>query len=255
MWPWVLGKELDCVIHDYAFSGLSNDVIASSVVYGVERLLSNGVNANEILVGIMWSGVDRISFFKQSHTTEELKNSDKYNMWKENYSFIIKDDFPINKNIDPRFSSDCKDYSFGSYSVQNFSYDTPDALAWYQNLHDPLGARITTFEKIVWLQDYLKQKNVDYFMSTFMDSVLEPDKADLSNAATLYNEGDEIKIPHLEWLKSHIDFDYFLPIRSYHTFFAGQSEYKRHPDTQENEDLVHKVILPFLSTKYTNTNK
>jgi hypothetical protein len=246
-WTVELCKHLGTIRHDYANAGLSNDVIAPSVVYGVERLLNNGVDVNDILVGVMWSGVDRKSFFKRELTDPNLYNIHNYDSSKENYTFMIKEDYPITETIHPPHWL-IRDYSQGCYAVQNFCYDTREAKAWYQScLYDSFASRLKTLEKMIWIQSYLKEKNVDYFMSTFRNQVLELDQDDQDTADP--NAEESSVNPNFVWLNNLLDKDYFLPIRSYQDLLPAD-EQDRHPEEHDDVKLVADYILPFIEKMY-----
>lgn len=57
-WPLPLSESLDLPLVNYAKSSVSNQYIARTIIQGVEKLLQAYV-AEDILVGVMWTGIDR----------------------------------------------------------------------------------------------------------------------------------------------------------------------------------------------------
>lgn len=74
-WPKWLSNLLNSnVLYVCGQSSAGNDWIAMSTIYKVQKLLADGVKPNEILVAVMWSGIDRTSIFISDSETTEFKN-------------------------------------------------------------------------------------------------------------------------------------------------------------------------------------
>mgnify|MGYP003647814735 CR=1 FL=1 len=57
-WPLPLSESLNVPLVNYAKSSVGNQYIARTIVQGVERLLEE-LSAEDLLVGVMWTGIDR----------------------------------------------------------------------------------------------------------------------------------------------------------------------------------------------------
>jgi hypothetical protein len=58
-WPMVLAQRLDAQLYNRGQGSAGNDWICDSTIYQASTLLQEGIPASEILVVVMWSGIDR----------------------------------------------------------------------------------------------------------------------------------------------------------------------------------------------------
>jgi|688.fasta_scaffold326509_2 hypothetical protein len=220
-WSWAYKlKELN----EYDLLNVSmpcqgNNIIAQKVLYNVNEQLKTK-KSEEIIVGIMWSGIDRHNFFIDNNL--RLENVDG---WEENPTSIVEN----RKN----------------WVIINSHWNTPLAKMWYQNFHTYVGAMIETLRNILLVQLYLEKNNIKYFMTTYMDILNK------ENETTL-------KHPEVEYLFNMVNFEKFLPINGCHEWVKINCKDKGfnkpdfngyigiHPNDYGHEMFTKEIILPFL---------
>jgi hypothetical protein len=62
-WQHFLRDDLNFNLHSYGHTGVGNDHISTSTIYGISKLLEAGVDTSKIKVFVMWSSPVRHSFF------------------------------------------------------------------------------------------------------------------------------------------------------------------------------------------------
>lgn len=73
-WPHHLASNLDLQLHNMGEQSCGNGWISRSAIYQAHTLLESGISAEEILVAVMWSGIDRKGFFISREETTNYGN-------------------------------------------------------------------------------------------------------------------------------------------------------------------------------------
>lgn len=235
-WPLHVGAsygDIDC--NHVGLGCQGNGLIARKAVYAVHTALKNGVCPEEILVGIMWSGPDRHELYFKN-LTHQLENTDH---WIHNPTHVVEKD--------P-----------GGWLIMNHHWTEKTNKIYYSHLHDFDHQRILTLEKILWVQNYLKNLGVRYFMTNFMgDNYIDHPDYRLN--------------PNISWLEEQIDRSCWLPVDSMHTWtynYWNDDDYPIITATLENGDIItmpdfhpqpemHKrfvkeIVLPFIKEKFSD---
>jgi len=121
-WPTTVSKYFNFELINVGLSCQGNGLISKKVIYNVNELLKENSNS-DIIVGIMWSGIDRIDFYGDDI---KIINNDG---WIENPTSVTK--------------SNDKHWIIG-----NYHWKEPHSLTWYKNFHTVNGMIILTLENI-----------------------------------------------------------------------------------------------------------
>jgi len=219
-WPTFVCNELGYDLVNVGMASQGNGLIAKKIIYQLDKLLKTH-KAEDIIVGVMWSGIDRNDFY-----TDDSKTISNINGWIENPTNVIDG----RKN----------------WVITNYSWDIPHAKIWYENFHTSIGAMLTTIQNILMVQWYLERKNIQYFMSTYLDIFHS-------------NGADGLIIhPEIKYLYDMIDFNKFLPVDGCHEWVkdnynelgfngsVGNEHRGIHPTKFGHEKFSKEVIVPFL---------
>lgn len=243
-WPTWLKKYLkNYRLQNTAVGASDNTLIARKIIYNVNSFLENNYNPENIIVGIMWSGYDRKSFY----------SDDKFQMQKM-YGMDIKGLKTIsrtrNKNIsvNPHFEPHDRK---GVYLLSNANMitDYPYAKNYYKQYHNRTYSRIETYEQILRVQWFLKSHNIKYFMVPYTDNWLTHDK----------------KHSQLDYFTKMIDTDYWLPVSSEKGWIDKNSKFSNteydpirkiarepddhHPSSYQHKEFVDQVVVPWLNSR------
>ena len=219
-WPTFVCDKMDYNLINVGMASSGNGLIGKKVIYQVDKLLKTQ-QPGDIVVGVMWSGVDRHDFY-----TDDSTRLSNINGWIENPTNVVDN----RKN----------------WIITNYMWDIPQAKNWYQNLHTHVGAMIITIQNILMVQWYLERKGVKYFMSTYMDIFHSSGHKDL------------IVHPEVKYLFDMIDFSKFLPVSGCHEWvkenynefgFSGHVGYEHrgiHPTEFGHIKFAEEVVVPFI---------
>jgi hypothetical protein len=223
-WPGHLSKKLNYNLSNVAMPSQGNGIISRKVIYNVEKLLKNYKN-KDILVGVMWSGVDRFDYYSETN--------DSVYHWG---NFQIPDRRIKNPTniVDDLYN----------WRIMNHHWTNKESKIYYQTFHTTVSSMIFTIEHILRTQWYLERLGINYFMSTFMD---------------LFNDFDLINHPEILYLYKQIDFTKFLPVKGCYEWvkdnyrilgFNSPDENNyigTHPTSFGHEKFTDEVILPYLN--------
>jgi len=236
-WPLHLSSSYaDSSTNHTGLTSQGNGLIARKAMYAVQSALAAGIPAEEILVGIMWSGPDRHDMFLQ-HLPDQLSDEVKEK------DFMVVN--PTNFVVAP-----------GGWLIMNSHWNEIHSKRYYTYFHDEINQRINTYEKILWTQLYLKAHNINYFMTAYTDQVLD-------------RHGNN---PNISWLKDQVDWDQWLPVKSMHSWcynywtddaFADIEVLNpengktflfkdNHPTRDMHVKFTQEVILSFINNKFPN---
>ncbi len=213
-WPAHLARKLDGYEHvSKAMGSQGNGLISRGIIYQVSESLKSRPT-EDIVVGIMWSGPDRVDFYNPS-----VKFSSNLSGWMENPTGFVN--------------------PYKNWVILNHGWNTEHAKQYYANFHSYVGSLIYTLENILRTQWFLKMHNIKYFMSTYTSEVMPELVKNHPETQHLYNQ---------------IDFSKFLPVDGEYEWCKDQSGLDfptpgdNHPSSQQHLLFVEKVILPFVKT-------
>ena len=217
--------------YNYARSSMGNGLIARTAAYGVSKLLQEGVPAEDILVGVMWSGSTRFDFHLD-------------------YKPVLYQSDGLLKGHNPfHFIPDAT----GNWVIGNVNWKSPIVKKYNENFFSEESQSINTFEKILWLQDFLRQRNIKYFMSSYMDTWLD----DVTE--------------NTKWMSEEIDwstilcseFDYLYKNHEHQLAFRASDMLKYsdenwnsdwqpgwHPSADGHRIYTDEIIMPYLRNTY-----
>ena len=215
-WP----NHLSALLPDYQHvaTGLGsqgNGLISRRIIYAVTEALKTTA-AENILVGIMWSGPDRYDFFK-----ENVKFNSNIDTWVENPTGFVKD---ADKN----------------WVIVNHSWRNEFARQYYGTFHSIVGSVIYTYEHILRTQWFLKLHGIKYFMTAYTSEVM-------------YNWSKDH--PEVKYLRDQIDQDQFLPVPGewdwceYNSGIPFTTPNDGHPNKQQHRAFTEQIVIPFLQNK------
>lgn len=234
-WPLHLGESFGVDCNHLGLGSQGNGLIARKAIHAVHTALKDGYQPEEILVGIMWSGPDRHDLYFRK-LNYELENTD---LWIKNPTHVVEND--------P-----------GGWLIMNHHWTEKTNKIYYSQLHDFDHQRILTFEKILWVQNYLENLGIKYFMTRYMrDNYLDHPE---------YKSN-----PNIEWLEEQVNYSSWLPIQTMNdwtlshwtiddypmlniTLPHGQVVTTRdwHPSYDMHKKFVKDVILPFIKEKFSD---
>jgi hypothetical protein len=221
-WPGHLSKELNINLLNVGMSCQGNGLISKKLIHTVDEQLKIR-NPEDILVGVMWSGIDRHDIYIDEYY-EPFSNIDG---WWENPTNIIDG----RKN----------------WLILNQHWKTKISSLWYKNFHTVIGSMIYSIQDVLLVQWYLEKHNIKYFMTTYMD--------------IFHRSSDTINHPEVKYLFNMINFDTFIPIIGCYEWIKenhnddGFDKVKQtdpspfHPNSCGHNLFSTEVIIPHLKTK------
>ena len=217
-WPMWLQEGLPGNVqgHHLGLTGQGNGLISRKLIYQVSELLKT-VPAEELMVGVMWSGTDRHDFYTSNPPIID-KSAGGWKM--ENPTTVAKNG--------------------GTWVIVNQGTKFDCADDYYRVFHDNIGSLVYTLEHILRVQWFLKLHKVPYFMTTYWNNVI------------LHDLNTQ---PDLEHLYQQVDFDQFLPVNGEYQWckdYSGQpfKQGDHHPTSIQHELFVNRIVLPFVKEKY-----
>jgi len=226
-WNWHghLSKKLNLQSLNSGVVSQGNGLISRKIIHSVSENL-NKYKSDEIILGVMWSGIDR---------NELYKSNNKKVMW----------GWENTKNIDPRIMNPTSIVSgFNNWHIINHHWTNKESLIFYQNFHNHISSMVYTLEHILRTQHFLDKMGVNYFMTTYMD---------------IFNDLELLIHPEIEYLYQLIDFSKFLPVKGCHEWvkehYSNEGGFNApdndgyigiHPTSFGHEKFVEEVILPYI---------
>lgn len=287
-WPVFLDKSLNGTVadtEDHQGMGASgNESISRKVIYYVDKALKSH-KAEDLLIGIIWSGCDRHSLVlreskRQYDRTNLLPVCGEVPTYEDfnNKLAELNEPIPGAKTI-REVQLKIKQFYNNPYRIASdeFNHITLNShwsdyltVNYYENFVDHLSSLIKTCEQILRTEWFLKQRNVKYFMCAYdFDTFIYAGINDTHlysedcPALSLQVQGDQHTVPKdllnhpdVKYLYDMIDKDYWLPVDSLGEWCNHVSEFDfprkhdPHPGWEQHQDFVNKVILPFLLKKY-----
>jgi hypothetical protein len=197
-WPLHL-QELQCIryVAHTAHGAGGNDIISRKIISKVLEAIELGHKTEDMLVGVIWSGCDRMS-----HYSEELEKN--YHNFTQigmgnpaNVSDFIADlvnpqlpiidleNLPVKQDggrHDPGLGHPWQHHSnpFGirsynkpSYYLMNAHWNDKMTSHYFERFVNPRKALIETCEHILRTQWFLKSKGINYFFSEYENDVFK----------------------------------------------------------------------------------
>jgi hypothetical protein len=228
-WNWQghLARILNLDLINTGLPSQGNGLISRKLIHSLSEVI-NTYKSEEILVGVMWSGIDRHEFYNPKYN----KTID----WGSENS----------KNNDPRVKNPTEVVSTkNNWYILNHHWNNKESVNFYSNYHDHISSMVYTIEHILRVQMFLERNKIDYFMSSYLSI--------FSNEETINHE--EVK-----YLFDLIDFDKFLPVSGCHEWVKenygenggfndpDQNGYIGvHPTSFGHQKFTEEVIIPFLN--------
>ena len=233
-WALQLGKYLQNYGYKFinkALGSQGNGLISRSVLYQVTEELRTRA-AEDLLVGVMWSGADRYDYRVTNPEYQDFIMEKVNNGWMENPTGFIPD-------VDKR------------WIILNHHWANPDdkgklnkqADLYYRNFHDNVSSYIYSLEHMLRLQYFLKCNNIKYFFTIYQDHVFDP-----------YS----INHPEVNYLYKLLDKTQFLPVTSAYTWCVERRVDEKHwicphphnhPSSIHHKYFTEEVIIPWLENK------
>jgi hypothetical protein len=228
-WPEWLVDKLNGVdfysLSSSAMGSQGNGLISRGIIYDVSTKLKNGVDPKDILVGVQWSGSDRMDFLLDDDQIKQARldpskgvetrvpNPDSnWDGWMENPTGFIPGE--------PK-----------KWVISNLGWKL--AKDFYMKWHSPEFGLVMTLEHILRTQWFLERNNINYFMTTMNSKVMLPD--------------DD---PTTKHLYDQIDFTNFLPVAGMQEWAYGPAWANLHPSQKLHKKFAVKIIMPFLKERY-----
>ena len=211
-WPRYLTTALGAAHISCGLGSQGNGLISRKLMYQVHTALKSH-SADDILVGIMWSGTSRWECYKEYQQTFD-KNTDG---WQRNPTAVA-------------------DNSPGGWVIANYHWSHPVSTVYYKNYYDQIYSQILTLEHVLRVQWYLKQHNIKYFMSS-MNAMVFPEEL--------------LQDPECRHLTDMVDWSQFLPCagerewcvdNTTHSFLPNDD----HPTSEMHSEFVDRMIMPWL---------
>lgn len=222
-WPVHLTNYLNCKTNFQGRGASGNKIISSATIYSVIEALKT-YSADEILVGVMWSGSYRHAVYQS-----EIP----YDYHKVQYDKIYSANNPASI-----VGNDNANY----YKIMPYWNDELSKF-YYKYMFDQRGSLIETIEHILRVQWFLKLHNIKYFMTSHHD-------------LALYNVDNNH--PDVKYLWDEVDWNMFLPVRNEWDWLKQNVDsnldnrigtVNPHPTTEMNQRFTHEVIIPHLKNK------
>ena len=229
-WPYILKESHGFEVINCAEASQGNGLISRKLIYKLNQLESTFETKN-LLVGVMWSAIDRSERY--------IDNGDMY--------------------VGPPFLDYNPTYVLENYKWSGWRMISPqwteaeDCIQYYKIFNHPISSMIYTIENILRVQWYLEKKGINYFMS-FMQDIW---------GTTPVEKQDELLINNAEvrYLYNMIDHTKFLPVNGCQNWVL--ENYKRdgfnppdskgridlHPNLFGHQRFTEEVIIPHLKEK------
>jgi hypothetical protein len=219
-WPKYLKNILNVELNNTGESSQGNALISRKLIHAVESALKS-YNSNEIIVGIVWSTVERSERY--------IEKSDEFCG-------------PPYLNFNPTAIVD----GYPNWRILRHEWvNSMDSKIYYEIYSNLISSMVYTIEHILRVQWYLEKKSIAYFMSSITD-ILHPHL---------------LEHPEISYLYKQIDFSKFLPIKGEYEWVKenypengfnpplpdGYPDW--HPNQLGSMKFAEEVIFPFLLKK------
>lgn len=218
----------------------SNRLIKNRTYYRVNECISRGIKADDITVGIMWTGIDRTAFY--NHKDDKLEST----LYTKQIKHLRNFNFTSSKSF------------FWKPTVSVTSI-TPSDLNYYKYIYLESDHIARFLEDVIALQNFLTSKGIKYFMTTAWDldsfrndtwscGYRDMLPVDIFNKNYIKKLGSEY---NLDYIVDNIDLNRFLDIRGmweycYHINPNRDCKKDHHPTEDENKQFYNNIVKPFI---------
>jgi len=221
-WPSLLTRYFPKMVYKFpAHIGVGNGYISRTVLYNVSESLKN-FESNEILVGVVWSGISR----KEVYHTDKL---------------------PINVWVGhDGINNPCKIVKDYKWNLIHEAMDNDVSKSVYKYDNDVIHHTLSSYEHILRTQLYLDKHNINYFMGVALDNTI------MSGPDHYLNTHEEIKYTY-----DQINLDNFIPVSSMFDW-GKQNNYLQedgHLSIEGTKKFLKTQIVPYLISKGYILNK
>jgi hypothetical protein len=214
-WAYQTAKKCNFGIENVALASQGNGLISRKLLHKLENL-PYSYSSDELIVGVMWSGINRYERF--------IESGDEY----------IGPPY-LNYNPSWIITPDQRNWRIMSHEWVR----SEDCSIHYGTFNNIISSTVLTLEHILRVQWYLDICNIKYFMSTFMD---------------IFSDQEVMNHPEVKYLYEMVDFSKFLPIKGFfewnkeHHIKEGfdNLELDWHPNKFGHMKLTDDVIIPHL---------
>jgi hypothetical protein len=234
-WPKYLIKHLNVPTRDLINVGMAsqgNGLISKKLIYSVNKELEN-TDSKDLLVGVMWSGVDRVDFHSENNYSSENWGNNGHVSNIQNPTKVAKD----------------RKWYFINPGWDTLNDPHPLMESYYRYFHSDIGVLLSTIQSILLVQWYLKERGVKYFMTTYLDI--------FGGYPKELMESEEIK-----YMFNLIDHERFLPVSGCYEYLRDNfpegvpsGKGGNHPYESGHQYFTENIILPFLDETQSNTKK
>ena len=246
-WPQFLAEKFNLSIYNYGQGSAGNDWISQSTIYGIHQLLKSGIPSNEILVAVMWSGINRYGLYITKEETIDFDSYINFNDGMNNPINII--DFVPNictqqiKNSGWLIGSPM--CTFYNKKINDFKRDH------YGNFQTEENLVIQSYNYFLQLQWFCESKKIKLINMTFKNIFYHPQTETKILMCDRYKS-----VKHLHEL---INFDNWLFFNSWDGLYEYTSYNKLkfmsdglHPHPSAHKHYVDNFLEPFVLSKLQN---
>tara|TARA_Y100000768_G_scaffold344083_1_gene290089 strand:+ start:861 stop:1850 length:990 start_codon:yes stop_codon:yes gene_type:complete len=249
-WPhWIQKLYPKKMVYNIGNPTNGNNLIAVSTIHKVTELLNRGIKAKDIQVFIQWSEMTRDSFYVSQDTLNffDVKvdlNHEKYHDACAHTSF-----FPNkNKNLN----------KYGHYIISSGTEADHVKSKWRKYLIESINkvqnlerAIIKHYESILLIQNFLKEKNIDYLMFNYPRNYSSDNSNEKYSLTNNYNKKIPKNIfdfkydnPYIDYFVENVDWDKMWFYKNKQTNIGGLIDFAiMNYDFDRDEELFmeHKV--------------
>lgn len=274
-WPYWLIRTLretqfktSIALHNTGIGGGDNALIARKVIHKVNKLLKEK-EPKDIIVGIMWSGSNRKSFYSDDYdhlrmmfNVDEPLDDEQFK--KRNKHGQRPKKFPNKPHKWP--SND----HHGRYILLTPGNTYSDSGIYngfaenvYKNIHNRNIAIAETYEHVLRVQWYLDKHKIKYFMQTYMPEWVNQYVKN-SNQPKLVRHLSSKEHPQVGYLKEMIDWSKFTDTSCWQwvkdnskldwNAYDSLRDITRlpgdmHPTSDQQKEYVDQYLWPYLINK------
>jgi len=232
-WPHFLAERLNAGLYNRGQGSCGNSWIAKTAIFQTQTLIDNGVDPKNILVAVMWSGIDRKDLFISPELPDfaTLHNPEE---WVSN---------PVNF-IDTKENESCSMYpkdgylsgsmhdSFTNQHISRFNRHLISKFYCNENL------AIQSYENMLRLQWYCASMGIKLINQTYMDIMHYPACLDILNRWVHHEPMTYDIYRNVKYLYDMINFkDWVFWKES-----SGLYEYCKDQDLTFYDDHVHPSV-------------
>lgn len=218
-WPSMISEQFSMDLKNGGTASQGNSLISRKAISYVEELIKEkNYKPEDIVVGIMWSGIER---------------ADRY---------IEGGDMFIGPPFTPESPTAVRDDRRNWRIMNPHWHQSEDCKQWYRIFNNSTASTIYTLEHILRVQWYLDRLGIKYFMTTYMDIWIE----------SIVNDRE------VKYLWDMVDWTKFLPVKGCYEWVMENYDKRgfkepdstgwrdQHPTQYGQERFVEEVIVPFI---------